>query len=158
MKECIGLIPSFRKLPLTSKTRQSTQDELFPGSPGFDRLSPNGSSCGFFLLRAGVLTDVLIRSEVTPGGRSQTQIPEGAKPFALKSTRQGNNDGEVLYLSTYIGCKLQSEAPDGAIELVEGAVALSAEANTYLGYGPGSHSGQLSIFIKRTSLHSTGYR
>ena len=57
--------------------------------------------------------------------RSQVKIPEGAKPFAMKSTRQGNNDGEVLYLK-YLH-RVQSEAPEGAIEPEEGATAPSAQ-------------------------------
>ena len=30
--------------------------------------------------------------------RSQAKIPEGAKLFTMKSTRQGSNDGELLNL------------------------------------------------------------
>ena len=33
--------------------------------------------------------------------RTQAEIPEGAQSFAMKSTRQGSNDGELLYPSTY---------------------------------------------------------
>ena len=36
--------------------------------------------------------------------RSQVKIPEGAISFIMRSTRQGSNDGEILYLK-YIGCK-----------------------------------------------------
>ena len=57
--------------------------------------------------------------------RSQAKIPEGAKPFALKSTRPGNNDGEVLY-PKYI--RVQNEAPEGATEPAEGASAPIAPA------------------------------
>ena len=39
-----------------------------------------------------------------PRGGSQAKIPEGAKPFTMNSTRQGSNDGELLYLR-YTGCK-----------------------------------------------------
>ena len=35
---------------------------------------------------------------------SQAKIPEGAKSFTLKSTRQGSNDGELLY-PKYTRCK-----------------------------------------------------
>ena len=30
--------------------------------------------------------------------RSQAKTPEGAKSFTMKSTRQGSNDGELIYL------------------------------------------------------------
>ena len=40
--------------------------------------------------------------------RSQAKIPEGAKPLAMKSTMQGNNDGEVLYLK-YRACKAKHQ-------------------------------------------------
>ena len=33
----------------------------------------------------------------------QAKIPEGAKLFTMKYTRQGSNDGELLY-SKYTGC------------------------------------------------------
>ena len=36
--------------------------------------------------------------------RSQAKIPEGAKSFTMKSTRQGSNGGELLYFN-YKGCK-----------------------------------------------------
>ena len=38
--------------------------------------------------------------------RSHAKIPEGAKLFAMKSTRQGSNDGELLH-PKYIGCKVK---------------------------------------------------
>ena len=40
--------------------------------------------------------------------RSQAKIPEGAKPFALKSTSQRSNDGEVLCLR-YRECKAKRQ-------------------------------------------------
>ena len=40
--------------------------------------------------------------------RSQAKITEGAKPFAVKSTRQGNNDSEVLYVK-YRVCKAKRQ-------------------------------------------------
>ena len=36
--------------------------------------------------------------------RSQVKIPEGAKSFAMKSTRQGSNYSELLRYSKCIGC------------------------------------------------------
>ena len=38
------------------------------------------------------------RSEAT----SQAKIPEGAKSFAMKSTKQGSNDGELLCIGALI--------------------------------------------------------
>ena len=57
--------------------------------------------------------------------RSQAKIPDGAKPLAMKSTRQGNNDVEVFYL--YIQ-RVQSEVPEGAMGPAEGAIAPNAAA------------------------------
>ena len=45
--------------------------------------------------------------------RSQVRIPEGAKSFAMKFTRQGSNDGELIY-PKYIH-RVQSEASEGAM-------------------------------------------
>ena len=44
----------------------------------------------------------------------------------MKSTRQGSNDGELLY-PKYIH-RVQSEAPEGAMGLAEGAIAPIATA------------------------------
>ena len=40
--------------------------------------------------------------------RSQVKIPEGAKSFRMKSTRQGSNDDELLY-PKYTGCKAKRQ-------------------------------------------------
>ena len=40
--------------------------------------------------------------------RSQAKIPEGAKSFTMKSTRQGSHDGELLY-PKYAGCKAKRQ-------------------------------------------------
>ena len=54
---------------------------------------------------------ILIAFKVTRQAHSQAKSPEGAKPFAMKSRRQGNTDGDILYLNVY---RVQSEAPEDA--------------------------------------------
>ena len=60
---------------------------------------------------------------------SQANFPEGAKSFAMKSTRQGSNDGELLY-PKYIGCETKRQRVQwdgGAIAgAVDGAIAPNA--------------------------------
>ena len=45
--------------------------------------------------------------------RSQVKIPEGAKPLAGKSTKQGSNDGEILcFKGTNPALKKTSNIPE----------------------------------------------
>ena len=64
--------------------------------------------------------------------RNQIKIPEGAKSFTLKSTRQGNNDGELY--PKCIGCKAKRQRlqrDGGAIAgAMYGAIAQCTQCTT----------------------------
>ena len=59
--------------------------------------------------------------------RSQTKISEGAKLFAMKSTRQGSNVGELQY-PKYIGCKAKRQRVQGDGGAADGVIAFNAPA------------------------------
>ena len=48
------------------------------------------------------------RGTARPNTASRAKIPKGAKSFTMKSTRQGSNDGELLY-PNYTGCKAKRQ-------------------------------------------------
>ena len=55
---------------------------------------------------------------------SHAKIREGAKPLAMKSTRQDSNNSEVQRIPEVQ--RMQSEVPEGAMGSAEGAIAPSA--------------------------------
>ena len=63
----------------------------------FELVTPFGLR--FLIYRTGFTADK---------ARGHIKILEGAKPLAMKFTRQGNNDWEVLYLK-YRGCKAKRQ-------------------------------------------------